>query len=132
MVQSVDFERVLGTLSCARSVHFSVHFLACLPSQKKTFYFAQEISKIWLGVVVPKRYAKRAVTRNLVKRQVREAVICRSSLSGVQGLKKGLWVLRLKAPFNLEVYPCASSVALRRCVAEELDVLLNKAMLSLL
>jgi ribonuclease P protein component len=29
---------------------------------------------IWLGLVVPKRHARRAVTRNLIKRQIRTVV----------------------------------------------------------
>jgi ribonuclease P protein component len=44
--------------------------------------------------VVPKRHAKRAVTRNCLKRQVRGAF-----QRHAQNLPDGLWLVRLRAPF---------------------------------
>ena len=73
----------------------------------------------WLGAVVPKRHAKRAVTRNLIKRQIR-ATLARHA----QGLPHGLWVVRLRAPFDSNVFASAASPALRAAARAELDGLL--------
>jgi ribonuclease P protein component len=76
----------------------------------------------WMGVVVPKRYAKRAVTRTLLKRQIRAAVQ-RQSEAGT-GLPAGLWVVRLRSPFAVKDYPSAASDALRCAARGELDELM--------
>lgn len=76
----------------------------------------------WLGTVVPKRHAKRAVTRNLVKRQ------CHHQFSALcSKLPAGLWVLRLKAPFGRDLFPSARSEALAAEVRTELGALLQRA-----
>ena len=77
----------------------------------------------WFGLVVPKRLARRAVTRNLVKRQAREAV-----RRHVPQLERGLWVLRLRAP--LQGFDSAASKPLRRCLHAELDALVRRATVS--
>lgn len=77
---------------------------------------------LWLGMVVPKRHAKRAVTRALLKRQIRAAIGRHA-----ERLPPGLWVLRLRSPFDRQQYPSAASEALRRAVREELEVLLQRA-----
>jgi ribonuclease P protein component len=74
---------------------------------------------VWLGLVVPKRHAKRAVTRNLVKRQVRAVVKAHApSLSG------GMWVVRLRAPFDRQRFVSAASEALKSTVRAEMDALM--------
>lgn len=82
------------------------------------------LSGHWLGTVVPKRHARRSVTRSLLKRQIRAAVARRL---GGAGLPPGLWLVRLKAPFPVSEYPSAASEALRRAVRSELDGLLGHA-----
>lgn len=77
----------------------------------------------WLGTVVPKRHARRAVTRNLLKRQMRAAM----QAHGAQ-LPPGLWVLRLKQPFDRKSFVSASSEALRIAVRDELAVLFERAL----
>jgi ribonuclease P protein component len=75
----------------------------------------------WLGAVVPKRHARRAVTRSLLKRQIRAAVdAC------AQSLPAGLWVVRLRAGFDRLSYRSAASAALQRAVRDELDHLLER------
>jgi ribonuclease P protein component len=76
----------------------------------------------WLGTVVPKRHARRAVTRNLLKRQIH-----RAALHHEQGMAHGLWVVRLRSPFDRKNFPSASSEALRTCAGEELAALLADA-----
>jgi len=76
----------------------------------------------WLGLVVPKKNAKRAVTRVLVKRQIRAiAAECAARL------EPGLWVVRLRAPFDVREFPSAASDALRAVVRAELRALFERA-----
>jgi ribonuclease P protein component len=83
-------------------------------------------SQVWFGAIVPKRHARRAVTRTLIKRQVRAALL-RHDKAGEHALRGGLWVVRLRAPFDRAAYPSAASEALRRATCSELDALLAQA-----
>jgi ribonuclease P protein component len=74
------------------------------------------------GWVVPKRHARRAVTRNLIRRQLREAL-----RRHADQLDSGLWLLRLRAAFATAQYPSAASPALRQVVRAEIDALLARA-----
>jgi ribonuclease P protein component len=78
---------------------------------------------VWLGTVVPKRHAKRSVTRNLLKRQIRAAFDGRDA-----DLAAGLWVVRLRAPFDRKLFPSASSEALRAAARAELSQLMARVM----
>lgn len=149
LLQSVDFERVLRTRSRASSPHFAVHHLPEPPSRPRkpaagraTMATNGELSTeqapmmrvpvddlasgieigLWLGAVVPKRHARRSVTRSLLKRQIRSVVGARAA-----GLLGGLWVVRLRAPFDKTSFPSAASDALRACAREELEWLLRTA-----
>jgi ribonuclease P protein component len=76
----------------------------------------------WLGLVVPKRHARRAVTRTLVKRQIRHvAADC------AERLPAGLWVVRQRAPFDLREFPSAASDALKQAARMELRALFERA-----
>jgi ribonuclease P protein component len=76
----------------------------------------------WLGLVVPKRHAKRAVTRTLVKRQIRTiAADC------APRLEPGLWVVRQRSPFDPKQYPSAASDALKVAARDELRALFERA-----
>ena len=77
----------------------------------------------WLGTVVPKRHAKRSVTRALLKRQMRAALARHAGQ-----LPPGLWLLRLKAPFAKQDFPSAASEALRAAALAELDLLFKRAL----
>jgi len=79
---------------------------------------------LWLGAVVPKRHARRAVTRTLLKRQIRSVVDARAA-----ALLGGLWVVRLRAPFDKTRFPSAASEALSQSAREELEGLLNATLL---
>jgi ribonuclease P protein component len=76
----------------------------------------------WLGTVVPKRHARRSVTRNLLKRQIRAALSRHAEV-----LTPGLWLVRLRAPFASTQFPSASSDQLRHAARDELDQLLAQA-----
>jgi ribonuclease P protein component len=76
----------------------------------------------WLGLVVPKRHARRAVTRALMKRQIRSL-----AAASVDGLPPGLWVVRLRAPFDPKQFPSAASDALKQAARAELLGLFERA-----
>lgn len=148
LVQAADFQRVLATPSKARSPHFAVHHLAAGPSptawqrrqpvvpELSTDGAPDQVNSVdkssgtdsvppqgrWLGLVVPKRHAKRAVTRTLVKRQMRAVFADQAA-----GLAAGLWVLRLRSGFPVQAFPSASSDALRAAVRAELTTMLQRA-----
>ena len=77
---------------------------------------------LWFGAVVPKRHARRSVTRTLLKRQIRAVMSAHSaSLAG------GLWVVRLRGSFDRVRFVSAASDELKRVVREELDRLIGSA-----
>ena len=83
---------------------------------------APSAGRIWVGAVVPKRHAKRAVTRSLVKREIYAAAARHRA-----ALAPGLWIVRLRAPFDRALFPSAASPALRRAVRSQLDAVLAEA-----
>ena len=72
--------------------------------------------------MVPKRWAKRAVTRNAIKRQIYS--VARDFESQ---LPSGAWVVRLRSGFDKSKYQSASSVVLKDAVRSELVALLTRA-----
>lgn len=146
LLRSVDFERVLRTRTRASSAHFAVHHVFDRPSapvKPAAKRPAAELSTdenlevtsavddsvdstppgaVWLGAVVPKRHAKRSVTRTLLKRQIRSAVMGHQAV-----LAHGLWVVRLRAPFDRKTFVSAASEALKRAARDELEQLLASA-----
>jgi ribonuclease P protein component len=145
LVNKADFERLLGARPWARSAHFAVHHLPASPKvslpaarQRAQGLMATELSTApapvcpppvddlptarWLGCVVPKRHARRAVTRSLLKRQVHGAFGRHA-----ETLPLGLWLVRLRQPFPVAGFPSARSEALRLAARNELDSLLTQA-----
>lgn len=149
IIQAADFERVLGTRPCSRTAHFALHHLAQVPvpARKPAAHMGNsplvqalntDLSTApvpvnpkpvddypfgqWLGYVVPKRHAKRACTRNLLKRQIRAVFEGYAA-----GLAPGLWVVRLRLPFAPAQFVSASSAQLRVAAQAELQGLLGKA-----
>ncbi|MBX9793436.1 MAG: ribonuclease P protein component, partial [Burkholderiaceae bacterium] len=88
----------------------------CLPSVDES-----ALSGCWLGLVVPKRHAKRAVTRTLLKRRIRAAV------RDARGLAPGMWVVRLRTPFPRIEFISAASDRLSAVVTDELATLMTAA-----
>lgn len=146
IVRSADFQRVLAVTPRARSTHFVAHHVfACpsLPAKPVKKLLSTELSTgdapscpppvdsapqqaspagQWLGMVVPKKHARRSVTRSLLKRQMRAVM-----RSHGQTLPPGLWVLRLKAPFDRKQFLSPASVALLDAARSELQLLLQRA-----
>ena len=72
--------------------------------------------------MVPKRHARRAVTRNLLKRQIRGSFERHAA-----ALPAGLWLVRLRAGFPVADFVSARSAALALAARGELDGLLGRA-----
>lgn len=75
----------------------------------------------WLGCVVPKRHARRSVTRSMLKRQMRAAAQRHEAR-----LAQGLWLVRLRQGFPISQFPSADSEALRCAARVELDRLFGQ------
>ena len=143
LVNKADFERLLASRSRSRSVHFAVHHVvgmpapAAKPARLSAKLANAELSTAlaptcpqpvddtpagaWVGCVVPKRHARRAVTRTLLKRQIRSAVQRHAA-----GLPAGLWLVRLRAPFVVTEFVSARSAALAAAARQELDHLFGR------
>ena len=76
----------------------------------------------WIGAMVPKRWAKRAVTRNAIKRQIHTV-----SKEIEATLPTAAHVVRLRAGFDRTQFVSASSDALKRAVRGELRELFAQA-----
>lgn len=73
-----------------------------------------------LGLILPKKLARRSVTRSLIKHQARD--LWRQHLA----LPHGDWVLRLKAPWPRDQFPSAASEPLKLAVRAELSHMLAR------
>lgn len=111
LVRSVD-DSPVSAVAAARGADSGTDMVSSLTGA---------IDGFWLGVVVPKRHARRAVTRTLLKRQMRAAVQARAG-----GMPSGIWVVRLRAGFERAAFPSAASAALRDAARAELDGLLAR------
>jgi ribonuclease P protein component len=82
-----------------------------------------------LGLVLPKKQARRSVTRSLMRHQAREAFrrhAPRVLAAGRHGCEVDGWVVRLRAPFDRQQFPSAASEALSAAVRQELDELWSR------
>lgn len=118
-----------GTVQ-ARSQHFVLHFCsfdAAQPLQASApgstvFDKGLALDRPAVGALVPKRWAKRAVTRNTIKRQIHHV----SQLFETQ-LAPGAHVVRLRSAFDPRLFPSATSAPLRLAVRQELLALFGHA-----
>lgn len=141
LVQSADFQRLLAAPMRSRSAHFAVHHLASRPTlsaRPSVHPSSTELSTAddptvaslvdsqpgghWLGSVVPKRHARRSVTRNLLRRQIRAVMT-----EQLGSLPRGLWLVRLRSPFAKEQFVSAASELLRQAARAELHQLFMRA-----
>ena len=154
-LKAADFQRALGSRPVARTAHFVLHTLPRLApgtdaAAPTATHLSSELStsepsvrdelvddlidlsvgagsKAWrLGLVLPKKQARRSVTRSLIRHQAREALRRHAPAvwaQGRYGAEIDGWVVRLKAPFDRQQFPSAASEALQRVVRQELDEL---------
>jgi ribonuclease P protein component len=115
-----QFQAVLAGATVARTAHFALHRCALdVPSGAAPLFEKQEV---WLGAMVPKRWARRAVTRNAIKRQIYTV-----SAAVAESLPRAAHVVRLRAAFDRKQFVSASSDALKAAVRTELQQLLARA-----
>ena len=117
-----QFQAVMAGAIVAKTPHFALHRLALPGSEPGHLLFP--VSDTWVGVVLPKRWAKRAVTRNAIRRQVYEA----SRLAAGQ-LPQAALVVRLRSGFSREQFVSATSDALKSAVRAELTQLLGRILM---
>jgi len=125
-----------GTVS--RTTHFVLHRLtldiagplsAAEPANSPTgpeSYRPQAlfaVQDVWLGALIPKRWAKRAVTRNTIKRQIYNV-----SASFETRLPQAAHVVRLRTGFDRKQFISATSELLKLAVRTELEQLFSKAL----
>ncbi len=118
-----QFEAVLGGTVLARTQHFVLH--GChqaaasqgLAAEKSVFLPRQGAC---IGAMVPKRWARRAVTRNLVKRQIYS--LAENHFPGDQAWA---YVVRLRQGFAIKQFSSGSSLALKQAVKEQLLALFS-------
>ena len=78
--------------------------------------------EVWLGAMVPKRWAKRAVTRNAIKRQIYTV-----SAQFEVRLPCAAHVVRLRSGFDRQTFISATSPMLKLAVRQELEQLFERA-----
>ncbi len=74
---------------------------------------------MWIGAMVPKRWAKRAVTRNAIKRQIYTV-----STDFAQHYPQAAFVVRLRRAYLRTEFVSASSEQLKQAVRAEVQALM--------
>ena len=124
-----------GTVS--RTAHFALHRLvlsagsspaASTPSSGPGPLLSEQgpqalfaVPGVWLGAMVPKRWARRAVTRNAIKRQI---YTVGATFEG--HLPQAAHVVRLRTAFDRKQFVSATSDALKVAVRAELTLLMDR------
>jgi len=114
-----QFQAVMAGTTVSRTAHFALHRVALHGAP------AENLSKplftvddVWLGAMVPKRWARRAVTRNTIKRQVYTV-----SQGFEVSMLRAAHVVRLRSSFDRQQFVSATSDALKTAVKAELEQL---------
>jgi ribonuclease P protein component len=114
-----QFQAALAGKTLGRTAHFALH--SCSLEQKGVDAGGAHqsdlfpVAAVWMGAMIPKRWAKRAVTRNTIKRQI---YTVSSEFQHVLPLQAH--VVRLRSGFDRKEFVSATSNALKHSVREEL------------
>ena len=125
-----EFQAVMRSGIAAKTAHFVLHKWPMAQQNAVGLEFAKTQAPftdgvLCLGALTPKRWAKRAVTRNLIKRQIHDV----SKEFGAR-LPPTAYVVRLRASFDPRIFVSASSAPLKQCVREELTQIFAKVALT--
>lgn len=121
-----QFQAVLAGALIAKTQHFALHRKAFRPenlpfdstmSEAVSLFCASET---WLGAMVPKRWAKRAVTRNTIKRQIYNV-----SADFSHQYSQAAFVVRLRSSFSAREFVSATSDQLKQAVRLEVQTLMH-------
>ncbi len=121
-----QFQAALAGRTLSRTPHFALHCCslaaAVAPVESAAAAPLFPHDDVWVGAMVPKRWAKRAVTRNAIKRQIYNVS------AGLEGsLAHQAHVVRLRVAFDGKLFHSATSEALKRAVRAELSQLFSRA-----
>ncbi|WP_234639545.1 ribonuclease P protein component [Delftia tsuruhatensis] len=131
-----QFQAAMAAGTVSRTAHFALHRLvlteqaaAMVPptgpgSQDPQALFGVGAVRqdAWLGAMVPKRWARRSVTRHAIKRQVYAVGSEHEAM-----LRQGAHVVRLRAGFDKRQFVSATSDVLKQAVRAELQQLFAHA-----
>jgi ribonuclease P protein component len=122
-----QFQSALAGSLIAKTAHFALHKLEpdAPPSKRDQSLFST--NDTWIGAMVPKRWAKRAVTRNAIKRQI-YTVSTRLQDASISVGFPTAFLVRLRREFSRQAFASASSCALKEAVRTELLVLMQMAL----
>lgn len=120
-----QFQATLNAPVVAKSTHFAMHRLVVSPQSRDLIaQFSPEYpfssNSMNFGAMVPKRWAKRAVTRNTLKRQIYAVA---ASLG--HQFSCAAYLVRLRAEFSRQLFASASSEALKAAARAELANLIK-------
>jgi ribonuclease P protein component len=123
-----QFQAVLAGEVVARTPHFVLHRLALATpddgaaSPAALPFPTAQAPEAWVGAMLPKRWAKRSVTRHAIKRQIYH----RDEWAEPRFMGHA-HVVRLRATFSTKRFISAWSEPLRLAVRHELAQLLQRA-----
>lgn len=122
-----QFQAVLAGAIVAKTRHFALHRNALNAMNAQTVAAKTHatpalfpVQDTWVGAMVPKRWAKRAVTRNAIKRQIYTV-----SADFLPLYPQAAWVVRLRQDFSRKEFVSASSDALVQAVRSEMLALMR-------
>jgi ribonuclease P protein component len=120
----VQFQAVMAGSTVSRTAHFALHRLNLEsgPEADGSQALFAVRSEPWVGALLPKRWAKRAVTRNAIKRQIYAV-----SQFVEPTLPAAAHVVRLRTAFDRKQFASATSEALKQAVRGELQELFSRA-----
>ena len=130
-----QFQAVLAAGTVSRTAHFALHRLGFAAAETPSTgpdsspqagqaqaLFGVAVPGAWLGAMVPKRWARRAVTRNTIKRQIYAVA------AGFEPrMPQAAHVVRLRAAFDRKHFVSATSDTLKDAVRAELQQLFAAA-----
>jgi ribonuclease P protein component len=130
-----QFQAALAGGTVSRTAHFALHRLTLTRPTDTSVASAESFGPapsseqalfgffdVWLGAMVPKRWARRAVTRNAIKRQIYNV-----SENFGDRLPVAAHVVRLRTTFDRKQFVSATSEALKLAVRQELEQLFERA-----
>ena len=123
-----QFQAVLAGSIVAKTTHFALHRNALdaravqtPPGGAADAPLLFKVADMWIGAMVPKRWAKRAVTRNAIKRQIYNV-----SAEFESALTERAHLVRLRSGFDRAQFVSATSEALKAAVRAELVQLFSR------
>ncbi|MEO8249217.1 MAG: ribonuclease P protein component [Burkholderiales bacterium] len=119
-----QFQAVLAGQTIVRTPHFALHrqdLSALAAPTSRPLPQGSVGAQAWIGAMTPKRWARRAVTRNSIKRQIHNV-----SAEFETRLAGAAYVVRLRHAFDRAQFVSATSDTLKRAVRSELLQLFDR------